>query len=90
MRFASGLPHARICQGKSRWGRRGSFTWSKAASRGLPPERPIDYARTEPRRGRMRDPGDVSLSGNFSAEARDFNKVLSHNGISKSLFHIVI
>ena len=61
MRFASGRPHASICQGKYPVGpsRFIHVEQSRDARRAPNDSRP---PRTEPRRGRGRDPGDVSLS----------------------------
>ena len=70
MRFASGLPHARICHGNVRGAFAVHSRGAKPRRAARFPERPIDHARTEPRRDRMRDPDDVSLSGDSFAEAR--------------------
>ena len=66
MRFASGLPHARICaQGNVPVGasRFIHVEQRRDARRAAPPNDPLGHARPEPRRGRGRDPGNVSLSG---------------------------
>ena len=61
MRFASGLPHATICEGNLPVGPSRFIHVEQRHDARRAPNRPFG-ARTEPRRGGGRNPGDFSLS----------------------------